>query len=157
LRRRDGDSYNAGMSLNQERIRIDATASVVWDVLMDVARWPEWTASIDALEPQAPGLLAVGSVARLKQPGYRAAMWRVTQMDAGRSFTWETQAFPGVRAIAVHDIAPDGDATVVTLTVETTGPLAFLAAPMITRASRRFLPMEAQGLKARSEERARSR
>lgn len=144
------------MRLNQERIRIDAPASVVWDVLMDVARWPEWTASIETLELQTPGPLAEGSVARLKQPGYRAAIWRVTKMDAGRSFEWVTRAFPGIRASAVHHLAPEGDATVATLTVETSGPLAFLVAPMITRASRRFLPMEANGLNARSVELARA-
>lgn len=140
----------------EERIRIEAPADAVWAVLADVERWPEWTASVESAELQNAGPLAMGSVARLKQPGYRAALWRVTAFDAPRSFAWESAPMPGVRAIAGHTVTPDGDATDVILTIDTTGPLSFMLDRMIRSASLRFIPMEAQGLKKRSESRARS-
>ncbi|HET6652637.1 MAG TPA: SRPBCC family protein, partial [Nocardioides sp.] len=30
---------------------IDAPAQQVWEVLYDVARWPEWTPTVDSVEP----------------------------------------------------------------------------------------------------------
>ena len=140
----------------EERVRIEAPADVVWAVLSDVERWPEWTASVETVELQNAGPLAATSVARLKQPGYRAAMWRVTAFDAPRRFVWESPIMPGARAIAGHEVTPDGDATNVLLTIDTTGPTSFLADRAVRSASKRFMPMEAAGLKKRSESRARS-
>ena len=32
-------------------VDIDATADKVWRVLVDMTRWPEWTASVRSIEP----------------------------------------------------------------------------------------------------------
>ena len=35
--------------------------------------------------------LTVGHAARLKQPKLRTATWKITAVDEGRSFTWESE------------------------------------------------------------------
>ena len=139
------------MSEFQQSIDIDAPPAVVWDVLVDIERWPEWTASVERATMKSDGPLALGSVARLKQPDNRAANWRVTQFDPRHSFTWISSPMPGVRADAIHQIEPRGEGSRVTLTVTTSGFFAPLLNRLIMRASARFMPMEAAGLKKRSE------
>src|SRR5262245_35791195 len=69
-----------------DAIDIDAPAGLVWSVYSDVARWPEWTASVTSVElsPDAP--LAVGSTARIKQPRLPNVEWTVTTLEWGREW-----------------------------------------------------------------------
>jgi hypothetical protein len=76
----------------------------------------------------------------------------VTQLEAGRAFTWETTMMPGARASASHVIDPDGDGSRVTLTVCTKGPLAPLLSPIMGPLSRRNVRREIEGLKRRCEQ-----
>jgi len=69
-------------------VAIHAPPEWVWQVISDVERWPEWTASVTHVKLQTPGPLALGSRARVKQPKFPAAVWRVTALTPGQSFTW---------------------------------------------------------------------
>jgi uncharacterized membrane protein len=136
-----------------EQIHIDADAASVWQVMVDAGRWPEWTESVSSVEVLDVGPLAVGHRVRIKQPGFPAATWTVTEVVPERSFTWENRS-PGMTSVATHaiDPAPAGGVDV-TLTIDQTG---LLAGPMkaLTRArTARYVRMEAEGLKARSEPR----
>ena len=73
---------------------IDAPAQSLWEVLFDVARWPEWTPTIDSVELLDDGPLQVGSRARIRQPRLPRATWQVTEVVEGRSFTWEATGSP---------------------------------------------------------------
>ena len=42
-------------------IEIEASATTVWTVFSDVARWPEWTASVERVVPQDGPDLRVGA------------------------------------------------------------------------------------------------
>jgi hypothetical protein len=123
----------------------------VWSVLQDVERWPEWTRSTTLVRWLDPGALSVGSLARLHQPGLLPATWRVTELEANHNFTWVTTT-PGVRITAGHLIERREAGVRVTLSLTVAG----LLGPMVARLTRslieRYINMEANGLKARSEE-----
>jgi hypothetical protein len=70
-------------------------------VLSNIECWPEWTPTVMSIERLDRGTLAVGSRARIRQPKLPPAVWQITELDAGRSFTWVTRS-PGVRVTARH-------------------------------------------------------
>ena len=127
---------------------IDAPAESVWAVLSDVARWPEWTPTVDSVERLDPGPLRVGSRARIRQPRLPRALWEVTDLVPGRSFTWEATG-PGLRTIGRHEVVPDDTGCTVRLGIEQTGPMAGVAARMWRRLTQRYVELEAESLDAR--------
>jgi uncharacterized membrane protein len=132
-------------------IGIDASANLVWDVFSDVERWPEWTASVTSLKAlDGPGL-AIGKRFEIKQPRLPKLVWEVTALDEGRSWTWE-QRSPGGRTIAVHEVHPDGHRTLVKQRLDQQGPVGGLIGRMMHGTTKRYLDLEAHGLKARSEQ-----
>lgn len=132
-------------------VDIDAPAERVWEVMADVERWPEWTASVVRAERLDDGPLRLGSRARLKQPRFPPVLWEVTELEPGRSFAW-TAKNVGLTSVGRHRVVArrDGGATV-TLTLEQEGPLAPLLALLTAKLTRRYVDTEAQGLKRRCE------
>jgi uncharacterized membrane protein len=133
-----------------ERVRVDAPPGDVWRVLLDLAAWPTWTRSMRAVTPLDTGPVRVGSTVRISQPGLPVTDWTVDALAPGRSFSW-TSRRPGVRTVAEHVVEPDTDGAVVTLVLRQSGPLAGVSARLFGRLVRRYLRMEAHGLKARAE------
>jgi len=135
--------------------QIDAPPSVVWRVTEDIERWPRWTPTVEEVTRLDDGPFEVGSTARIKQPGLSPAVWRVTALTRGESFTWQARV-RGIRMIATHEIAPSGDGTRSTLRLGATGILAFLAWPLIRKSIREALETENAGLKTACELMAKS-
>ena len=155
-------------------IDIEAPAPRVWEVMTDVVRRSEWTASVSEVQRLDDGDFAVGSRARIRQPRLRPAIWTVETIEPGAAFTWSTST-PGARIVGDHrivegvgrDTGPDAtgrpdvgpgnagaDATHtvrVELTVAMTGPLAGLAHVLYGRTTQRYLVIEAEGLRAACE------
>ncbi|QKW34925.1 SRPBCC family protein [Actinomadura sp. NAK00032] len=130
-------------------VDIAAAPETVWNLLKDVERWPEMTASIDRVEIlDRP--FGLSSRARVQQPKIPAAVWTVTAFTENETFTWESRS-PGVTTTAVHDITPAPNGATVRLTLDQKGPLAPLFALLLGRLSRRYVTMEAHGLKAKAE------
>jgi uncharacterized membrane protein len=131
-------------------VDIQAPPLRVWAVMIDVERWPEWTASIRSVARRAPGPLAVGKRAKIRQPGLPPAVWEIVAFDEGRGFTWVSRG-PGVRVTAGHVVEPAADGSRATLRLEFGGPLGALLAWTTSGINRRYLGMESAGLKRRSE------
>lgn len=129
-------------------IEIPARPATVWRVMADVERWPEWTASVRRVKLLTPGPLRVGSRARIHQPGFPPAWWRVTELDADRGFTWVSNV-PGLRVTGKHWIEAMNDGCRVTLSIHYGGLLGPLLARCTLKVNDRYLAMEANGLKAR--------
>jgi len=127
---------------------IDAPAQRVWEVLFDVARWQEWTPTVDSVERLDDGPLQVGSRVRVRQPKLPRALWEVTEVVDGRSFTWEAKG-PAMKTIARHQVAPDGTGSRVTLSIEQTGPMGAVAAVVWRRLTQRYIELEAESLDQR--------
>ncbi len=132
-------------------VEVEATPEAVWRAVVDVVAWPEITASMRRVEWVTGDAVAVGSVARIKQPGLPASTWAVTAVVPGTSFTWESTA-PGVRTVATHELAAAGPGrTTLVLGLAQSGPLAPLLGALVGARARRFVSMEAAGLKKKSE------
>jgi len=131
-------------------VEILRPAESVWPVLIDVERWPEWTASITKIERLDQAAFGPRSTVRIRQPKLKTVVWRVTEFRQGRLFTWETQS-AGVSTIARHTIQPSEHGCIVTHTIEQKGFLSWLLRPFLMGLTQRYVRMEAQGLKKRCE------
>ena len=130
---------------------VAAPPDVVWDVLVDVERWPEWTDSVTSVRRLDDGPLAVGSRAELSQPRVPKGTCTVTALDPGRAFTWE-QRQPGSTVVASHECAPSPDGgTRVVLRVVMRGAVGGVVGLLYRRLTQRYLALEAAGLKERAE------
>jgi carbon monoxide dehydrogenase subunit G len=127
---------------------IDAPTQPVWEVLFDVARWAEWTPTIDSVERLDDGPFQVGSRATVRQPKLPRASWEVSEVVDGRSFTWVARG-PGMRTVARHEVVADGDGSQVTLSIEQTGPMGAVAATVWRRLTQRYIELEAESLDKR--------
>ena len=133
-------------------IDIAAPPTVVWATLSDVPAWPTWTASVTSAEWAGESGLAVGHAARIHQPKLRPATWTVTAVDVGRSFTWETKSL-GFSISGSHTISPrDEGGVTVALSTQVRGLLAPIIGALTARIGRRYVSMEAEGLKRHCEE-----
>lgn len=128
---------------------IPAAPDRVWSVLADVERWPEWTPSVTRIRRLDQGALAVGTRVRIHQPRLLPAIWWIVELAEGRRFTWVTGGL-GVRAIAEHGVEPVERGSRVTLSVRFEGLLASLVSRLTRDLNRRYLELEAAGLRARS-------
>ena len=79
------------------------------------------------------------------------AVWRVTELDAQRGFTWVTKS-PGLQITAKHYAEERGSsACSVTLSLRFDGLLGSLAGRFYRGLNERYLATEAKGLKGRCE------
>ncbi len=141
--------------ITDSSIEIEAPATVVWDVFVDVERWPEWTDSVTRLVALDGADLEIGRGYEISQPRMPTLVWKVTEVDAGRSWTWR-QTAPGGITTATHVVTPLSDGrTVVHQRIEQRGPIGVIVGRLMRRLTRRYLDMEGQGLKTRSEARCR--
>jgi hypothetical protein len=138
--------------ITESGIDIDAPAHVVWDVFSDVERWPEWTASVTSLVAlDGPGIV-VGKRFEIKQPRMPKLVWEVAEVTPGSAWTWVQRSLGGL-AYATHDVAPlpDGGARVHQL-IDQRGLVGAIVGAAMRRTTRRYLDLEAAGLKRRSEQ-----
>lgn len=135
---------------------IEAATDVVWHTLLDVEAYPEWTASMSKVVrvSGAPGSLAVGDRVKITQPKLGSMTWTVTAVDPGRAFDWEVRR-AGVKTVARHRITAAGQGSRLELAVDQGGPIGSLIGRLTRNLTRRYMTMEAQGAKARSEAAAR--
>ena len=132
-------------------VEIEATPDKVWATLADVERWPEWTASMTQVECLNGESLALGAMVRVKQPRMPALVWKVIELDPGRSFSWQSKS-TGVTTVGSHVVKTTADNRVtVALGIEQSGPLAPVIGLLLSKTTRRYIKMEAEGLKQRCE------
>ena len=130
---------------------IAAPAERVWQVMSDTDRWHEWTPSVTRVKRLGGGPLALGSRALIRQPRFPPALWKVTAIEPGKSFTWVSIA-PGLRVVGHHSVEPTGAGSRATLSLELEGILGGVWGRMTRDITKRYLALEARGLKARSED-----
>lgn len=132
-------------------LTVAATPARLWQVVTDVEAWPELTASMTSVRGLDGPAPAVGARFAVRQPRLRTSVWTVTELTEETAFVWESRA-PGVASSAGHLLEPAGDGTRLTLTLDQTGPLAWPLGMLLGSTVRRYMSMEAHGLKARSEQ-----
>ena len=128
-------------------VHINAAPERAWAAMVDVERWPGFAPQFRSIERKDGGPLALGSKAKVTPRGLIGSIWEVTELEAGRSFTWETDALPGLHLVAGHVVEAVGVGSRVTLSLRSSGPLAAALAPVLGVISRR--PRQVgEGLKA---------
>ena len=77
-------------------------------------------------------------------------VWEVTEVEPGVSWTWRQKSF-GSTAFASHEVAAiDLERTFVRQTIDQRGPVGVVVGWLTRRLTRRYLDLEAQGLRTRS-------
>ncbi|WUH95181.1 SRPBCC family protein [Streptomyces sp. NBC_00433] len=131
-------------------VSVSAPAPRVWQILTDVEHWPDLTASMTSVRGLDGPRPTLGARFDVRQPKLRKALWTVIRIDEGASFVWESRA-PGVLSRATHLVEPDGATARLTLTLDQSGvlawPIGFLAGGLV----RRYLALEAEGIRSHSE------
>jgi carbon monoxide dehydrogenase subunit G len=136
----------------EHTITIAAPPERVWAVLVDVERWPERIPTVDSAQRLDAGPFAVGSQARLRQPKLPEAVWTVTELTDGTSYTWESKQ-AGALSVASHVVEPHPDGTRLTLAVSVSGPMAGLGWLLTKGLAKRYVETEAASIKSVAETR----
>ena len=118
--------------------------------MIDVEKWPEWTASMSSVKRLDAGELRVGSRVRIKQPRLAPATMTITHIEPDKCFTWRTTA-PGVEVTATHTIIEKGKGSQVVLSLYFDGLVGGIIARATRSLNERYIAYEAAGLKKRSE------
>jgi uncharacterized membrane protein len=134
----------------EHTVTIAAPPERVWAVVVDVERWPERIPTVEAVERLDAGPLVVGSRTRLQQPRLPTAVWTVTELTAGRSYTWESSS-PGVTVTASHVVEPHPAGSRLTLSVTVSGPISGIGWLMTRSLTRRYVGTEADSVKYAAE------
>ncbi len=130
----------------QHTVTIAAPPERVWAVVVDVDRWPERIPTVDSVERLDPGPLAVGSRTQLQQPRLGTAVWTVTELTDGSSFTWESTS-AAVSITAGHTVEPHPEGSRLVLAVTVSGPMARLGWLMTRSLTKRYVETEAAAIK----------
>jgi uncharacterized membrane protein len=132
-------------------VDVDAPADVLWMVLMDVECWPELTTSMTNVRKLAPGPLQVGSQVSIKQPKLPRTTWTVTERVEDSMFVWRAES-PVVTTVAGHEIYDATENTArLRLVVDQGGPLGGLVGKLAAGLTRKYVELEAAGLKRKAE------
>lgn len=135
-------------------IDIKAPPEVVWKLLADPTQWSRWTPSItEARIMDDAAELKLGQRVRIVQPGLRPAVWTVTAYREGVTYTWESVS-GGVRTFAAHTVVPRSSGSRLLLELRQEGLLAPLVGLLAGARVRRYVALEANGLRTEAERRA---
>jgi uncharacterized membrane protein len=130
----------------ENSIDIPAPIDRVWDLTIDIERWPTLTPTIRSVERLDDGELVVGSRARVRQPGLPVAVWTVTELEPRARYVWESQIL-GSRFIGSHLLTRTPDGTRNTLALDVEGWSAGLLSLVAGSAMRRAIALENDGFR----------
>lgn len=131
-------------------IEINAPASAVWRLTLDIERWPELTSTVTAARRLDEGEVGVGSQAELRQPGMPRAVWTVTELEPERRFVWSTK-IATVTFEGRHEIEPTDSGCRNRLYLEVSGPGSSVLARLSRKRLEQALATENAGFKKAAE------
>lgn len=137
------------MAIRDERL-IAASPQRVWDLTADIESWPTLTPTITRVERLDDGPLAVGSRARLTQPGQRPAIWTVTRFEPPHAFEWQTTV-AGVTMTGTHQLIAEGDGCRNVLGLELAGRGSGMLRRLVGRKVQQAIETENRGFQAAAE------
>jgi uncharacterized membrane protein len=125
---------------------IDAPIDTVWALQIDHEHWPAHLPNFkevvrhDAGRPFGPQ-----SSAAITQPGLGTVVWTVTEYDDApgrKAYAWSGRA-RGATYVGRHEVeAAVGDQSVLTLTIEVSGGLTPVMAPLMRRSMQKAVAAE---------------
>ncbi len=112
----------------EEKIRIRAPLSRVWEVFANLAAWGRWNSVCQDCCLVSGAEMAVDTCFSFKLRPYYLPIEvqpRIIKCEAGREVIWEGRRL-GVHAVHRFEFQGDGDDVILTSTEEFGGPLFFL-------------------------------
>jgi uncharacterized protein YndB with AHSA1/START domain len=134
------------MPAYETTVEISALPARVWAATVDVEAWPTWSATTDTVRRQEQGPIGPGSTAIVIQPKLRPATWTVREALRDETFVWDTTG-PGYVVTARHEIRACGAGSSLRLQVVMSGPMSRVVWCVTGGVVRRYLHLEADGLK----------
>jgi uncharacterized membrane protein len=110
--------------------RITVAPEAIWELWVDVSRWPDWNEQIERVE--VAGELRLGATVKTKLRRGGTVRNLVTELEPGRALVYEA-SFPGARVGLEHRLRPWRRSVEVTHRRYVEGALAGLWAVMIGR------------------------
>ena len=131
-------------------ITINSSQESTWKVLSDVARWHEWTPTVNKVEVLNTPELKLGNRYKVFQPKLQPVVWTITELNSA-NFTWESKS-QGMHMVAEHVVkSVNANQSEVTLTFAFNGWLGNLIGKMYGKMSEEYVQTEAQSLKKKVE------
>lgn len=130
----------------ENKIEISAPQELVWQVTVDVERWPEWSPAMQNIKREDSGEFRLGSSALIKQKAMPETRWTVTEIDPNHQFTWRARTL-GMEMIATHILIQEENSVTSVLRVEMTGGMVSLLGPVLRFLVKNSLMEENRGLK----------
>ena len=128
----------------------EASPERLWALMADVKGWPQWMPTVEAVTPLEPGRPSeVGARYAVEQPQLAKAVWTITAVDPGRSFTWESRT-PGLHSVATHELRREADGTTIVLGLTWSGLLAPVVRRLLGARALDYVTQEAASLAARA-------
>lgn len=134
-------NWYIGVMKVEHELELSASPQRLWELTLDIERWPEITPTIKEVTRLDEGPLRVGSRARLRQPGQRAKVWTVTTLDTERCFAWAA-SLAGSTVTGIHELEPTAQGVRSTLRVTLEGRTAWLVGPLLRPAVARAIAKE---------------
>jgi uncharacterized membrane protein len=134
----------------EHEVFIEAPVDTVWRLTTDLEAWPDMSKTMTSVRRVDDGPLAVGSSARVKQPGQRETVWTVTVVEPPTRFVWTARAL-GVEMVASHDLAAEGAGCRNRLSIDLAGRGGRVLGALVGRQIRRSLATENEGFKRHAE------
>jgi hypothetical protein len=125
---------------------IHARSPEIFQVLMDLEHWNQWTPSITEMSLMNTPPPVPGTKIKVLQPKLPPAIWTITEINPDTSLTWEKKSF-GLRMLSEHQIIESTSKTVVSIRMTYQGPLAGLFYKLTHSLVDRYMTMEINGLK----------
>lgn len=103
----------------------------VWEEYIGLDGWLRWNEHMREVKLLDGGPLDVGKRARITLKTRMSSEWEVTELTPGKSFTWVSQIAPGLRLAFAHEVEAADAGTRAVLRIDSSGPVAALAAPVL--------------------------
>ncbi len=109
---------------------VDTPPERLWHAIVDIRRWPEWDAGLEAIE--LSGDVIPGRRYRLKPRGGPAVPMSIEALEPPVRFV-DVAHFPLARMRGSHEFRAEPGGTRIRMTIEVWGPLAFLWDRIVAR------------------------
>jgi len=93
-----------------KNIIINARPEQIFRVLADIENWNQWTPSVKRITIVNDIKFNKGTKARIVQPKLLPALWKITEIEKNKYFTWVTK-YIGVKMTCKHIIESKNNIT----------------------------------------------
>ena len=132
------------------QIEIQAPVKVIWNIMLQVERWHEWTPTIKSIKKLGTDGFGTNTKLLIQQPKLPTAVWKVFEMKPEEGFSM-SKGNLFLKIVAAHILQPGSNGTVVSLSLDFSGIFGKLVAKRYQQMMEGYLSIEAACLKKEAE------